>query len=230
MVNLTGGIVLAAHLQTYHLRELLRERIADDADDTHSTAGNHGEGERVVTGDDIEVAGLVLDDLVDLLEIARSLLDGYDILTVASQTDGGLGLHIDARTTRHVVEHNGQRGGSGNGLEVLVETFLRRLIVVGANAQHTVDALEVARLQLLDDGCGIVATTAHQDGDATANEIDDKLLDFLFLLGRQCGSLARSGENTEKVGSIVELILHQTNQRLIVYRSVFLKRGYQRNS
>ena len=49
------------------------------------------------------------------------------------ETCDGLGGDLDDRAARNAVEHDGQFGSIGHGLEVLVETFLGGLVVVGAN-------------------------------------------------------------------------------------------------
>ena len=120
MVDLAGRVVLAAHLQADHLGELLRYGVTDDRDDTYSTAADHRERERVVAGDDVEVARLVLNDLIDLFEIAAGLLDGDDVLAVAGQADGGLSLEVDARTSGDIIKYHGQLCGCGDGIEMLV--------------------------------------------------------------------------------------------------------------
>ena len=70
MMNLTSTIVFAFHLQSNHFGELAGKRITNNAYYTHCATRNHGERQCVVTGDNIEVAWLVLDDFVNLLQIA----------------------------------------------------------------------------------------------------------------------------------------------------------------
>ncbi len=229
-MNLAGRLILAPHLQAYHLRELLRQRIADDRDDADGTARHHRECQRVVAGDNVEVAWLVLDNLVYLFQVAAGLLDGHDVLAVAGQPYGGLSLHVDASAARHVVEHHRQLGSGGDGLEVLVKTLLRRLVVIGTDTQHTVDALEVASLQLLHHGSSIVAATTHQNGHARLYLVYNQVLDSLLFLARQHRRLARRGQNAEKVSTVLQLIFHQAQQCLIVHLAVLLERRHQGNT
>ena len=100
---------------------------------------------------------------------------------------------------------------------MLIESFLGRFVVIGTNAQNAVDSLEVARLQLLDDGCGIIAATTHEDGYATAYQTYDCFLDLLFFLRRQCWRLASRSQDAQEVSAVVELILDKTDKCLIVH-------------
>ena len=213
----TGGIVLATHLQTDHAGELLGKSVAYDGDDTNGSTADHREGQSVVARDDIEVVGLVLDNLVNLLEVTTGFLDGDDVLTVASQTNGGGSLHVDTCTTRDVIEYHWQRSGCCNGLEMLVETFLRGLVVIGADTEDAIDTTEIACLQFLDDSCRIIAAAAHENGDATLNVVNHHVLDFLFLLTCQSRSFARGSEDAEEVGSVFQLPVHESHQSFIIY-------------
>ena len=217
VVNLAGSIVLATHLQANHLRELLGQGITDDADDTYCSARHHRERQRVVAADDVEGARLVLDDFVDLLQITRRLLDGHDVLAVGSQAHRRRCRHIDARTTGNVIEHYRQFRGVGNGLEMLVESFLRRFVVIGTYAQYAVDTLKITSLQLFDNGRCVVTSTSHQDGHTPANQTDYQFLDALFLVGSQCGCLTRCRQNAEEISSVVELIFDQSDERLVIH-------------
>ena len=113
---------------------------------------------------------------------------------------------------------------------MLIESFLRRLIVIGAHAEDAVNAAEVSCLQFVDDSSGIIAATTHQNGHASTHQVNNQVFDFLFLLLSQRRRLACGSENAEEVGPVVQLILNKTDERLIVDRTVFHERCYQRNT
>ena len=112
---------------------------------------------------------------------------------------------------------------SRNGFEVLVKAFLRWLVIIWADAQHTINTFEVAILQLFDNGSCIVAATAYEDGYLSAYCVNHQFLDFLFLFCGQCGCLACCCENAEKIGTVVQLIFHEAMKRLVVNLSVLCK-------
>ena len=102
MMDSACRIVLAAHLQTDHTRELLWQRITNNRDDTYGATANHRECKRIVARDHVEIGRFVLDNLINLLQITTGLLDSYDILTVASQANSSCSLKVYACTTRHI--------------------------------------------------------------------------------------------------------------------------------
>ena len=55
---------------------------------------------------------------------------------------------------------------------MLVKPLLRRLVVVGANAQYARDAAQVGRLKLFYHGGSVVSPAAHDDGYAPAHRVD----------------------------------------------------------
>ena len=113
---------------------------------------------------------------------------------------------------------------------MLVETFLRRLVVVRANAQHAVDALPVGLLQLFDHSSGVVASTAHEDGHTASHLLHHKLLDEVLLLGRQTRGLTGGSEYTEEVGAIIELIVQKPVKSVEIYRAISVERGNEGNA
>ena len=106
---------------------------------------------------------------------------------------------------------------------MLVKAFLRWLVIIWADAEHTINAFEVAILQLFDNGSCIVAATAYEDGYLSAYCVNHQFLDFLFLFCGQCGCLACCCENAEKIGTVVQLIFHEAMKRLVVNLSVLCK-------
>ncbi len=63
------------------------------------------------------------------LQVAGGFLDADDVRH-GGQADHGLGLHVASGTARHVIEDLRDIDGFGDGLEVLVQAFLGRLVVV----------------------------------------------------------------------------------------------------
>ena len=230
MVDLACLAIVALKLQADHVGELAGQGVADDRDHTDGSAGYHRERQRVVATDHLEALGLVLDDLVDLLQAARGFLDAHDVGEVLGDAARRGRLHVHSRAPRHVVEHQGQRTGLGDGLEVLVQALLRRLVVVRTDAQDAVDTLPVAGLHLLDDGPRVVAATVFEQGHAALHHALDDPGDLVFLAPRQAGRLARCGQDAQEVGTIVQLIVDESLQSLEIDAHVALERSDQRNS
>ena len=143
MVNGERRTVLSSESKSYHAAELGWQSVANHADDAYCPKGDEGEGDAVVAADDVEVLRLVLDDVVHLRDVAACLLDGHDVLELAGQSERRLSRHVHTRSAGHVVEHDRYRADPCYSCEVLVEAFLRGLVVVGTDAQHAVDTLPI---------------------------------------------------------------------------------------
>ena len=93
-------------------------------------------------------------------------------------------LDVHARPARDVVDHDRQRGALGNRAVVLVEAFLRRLVVVRRHRQEAVGAglRQIARE--LHDFFGVVSAGAGKDGHLAGGFIGEDL-DDAQTLGRR---------------------------------------------
>ena len=220
MVDFQRCGILVVEFQTDHARESFWQGVADDRDDTYGTAGNHRERQCVVAGDNLEMAGFVLDNLVDLFQRSRCLLDGNDILEVVGDANGGLGFHVYARPPRHIIHHHRQLTGLGDGLKVLIQTFLRGLVVVWTDTEDAVDTHPVGALDLLHNGTRIVAATIFKYWHAPVVHTDDYICYPVLLFLRQAWSLTRRRKDAQEVGTILYLVLDKTLQGFVVYLAV----------
>ena len=229
-MNLTGWLIFATELETDHAAESLRQGIADNRDYAGSTTGNHREGKRIIAADDIKIIRLVLDNLVYLLQAATSLLHGYHIREVAGNTAGCFRLHVDTGSARDIVEHDRQRTSLSNGLEVLIETFLRRFVVVRTDTEDTIDATPVGVLDFFNDSSSIITTTIFQYLDATLVHVFHQFCDFIFLFLCKTWSLTSCGKDAKEVCTIVNLKLYQSLERLIINRAIGVERSNKGNT
>ena len=103
VVNLACCVIFTGTSETYHSAELLWESIADDRDDTCSSECYQRESDAIVARKDVEACWLILDDIVDLIEVATCLLDGDNILIVVGKTKRRGGGHIDTYAPRYII-------------------------------------------------------------------------------------------------------------------------------
>ena len=128
--------------------------------------------------------------------------------------------HVHAGPAGNVVEHDRQRRRLGDRLEVLVEAFLRRLVVVRRDRQQPVgaDALHVARQ--LDHFPRVVSAGAGQHGHLALGFLDDQLHHAQLVAMRQRRRLARRPARRQKVDASVDLPASQTLDRGLIERAV----------
>lgn len=129
----TGVVAVVASVDEFDHH--LGDDVGGDGDEADGTAGHEGESEGIVAGKDFAGIGEGLSELVDAVDGAASLLDGKNVGAVVGKASGGFGCDGDAGTPGHRVEHDGKLGRIGDGLVVLVESFLRRLVVVGTDLE-----------------------------------------------------------------------------------------------
>ena len=120
----------------------------------------------------------------------------------------------------HVVEHDRQRRALGDRLEVLIQAFLRRLVVVRRHRQQAVgaDAFHVARQ--LDHLARVVAAGAGQHRHAAVGFFDDELDDAQLLAMAQRRRFAGRAARREEVDAGVDLPARQALDRRLVEGAV----------
>jgi len=67
--------------------------------------------------------------LAILRNVAGCFLNANDVRNLSQPQQGG-GLDVDGGARLHAIDNNRQRGGFGDGAVMLIESFLRRLVVV----------------------------------------------------------------------------------------------------
>src|ERR1044071_3431738 len=150
--------------RVHHLRQRPRRFVRRDRDEPVPAERQQRERHRVVAGEDEEALGPAADNLHDLREVARSLLDGGDVLDLSRQPQRRPGRDVRGGAPRHVVEHDGQpRDRLRHRAEVLVQALLRRLVVVGRDDEHGVGARLLRRARVLDGVRRRVAARARDD-------------------------------------------------------------------
>ena len=221
--------VVARKCQTGHATEFPRKSVSDNRNDSHGTQCNQRERDTVVARNHVEVLRLVLDDIVHLRDIARSLLDGHDVLEVACQPQSRFGRHVHARTSRYVIEHHRKLGSFGNGFVMLVNTFLRRFIVVRNSHQYGIYSREVFVFQGVEYGLRTVAADTQQDGYTTVDAFYHHLLDLSFFFFCQCRSFCSGSQYTKKIHPVLYLIFNESQQCIIIHATVTLEGSNQRH-
>ncbi len=94
------------------------------------------------------------------------------MLSISRQARQRGGLDVHAGAALHAVDDDRQADGGGDGFVVLVQAFLRGLVVVRRDGEDAVRAqlLELARQ--FDDFVGVVAARAGQHRDLALGLFD----------------------------------------------------------
>ncbi len=66
---------------------------------------------------------------------------------------------------------------------MLVNAFLRWLVVIGHNAEHRTEIVSIKRFKLLDNGSGIVASATYDKRNPSGNPLSYEPFKLIFLFG-----------------------------------------------
>src|SRR5262249_6166783 len=129
------------------------------------------ERQRIIAGQNEEIAGNLIEDRAHLGDAARSFLDADDVFDLREANDGG-GLNVDTSAALNAVENDRQIDASSDSFEMLVETLLRRFVVVGRDREEAVGAKRFEFTRESDYFSGVVAAGAGEDWHFTLGEFE----------------------------------------------------------
>jgi hypothetical protein len=171
--------------------------------------GHEGQGGEVVAGENAEAFGAAFQDAAGLGHVAGGFLDARDIGKVVGQAGQGGGQEVAAGAPGHVVGHQGQVHGLGNGLVVLVEAFLGGFVVVGGDKQGAVGPGFLGEAGQADGLCGIVGAGPGQYGHAALGLVDADFYDALVFLMAEGGGFAGGATGHQAVDARVDLVFDE---------------------
>lgn len=175
----------------------LWDEVGGDADEANGSAGHEGEGEGVIAGEDLEVFGDGLDELVDTIDGAACFFVGDDVGAVVGEAGDGFDADFDDRATGDGVEHDREAGVGGDRFVVLVESFLRGFVVVRADLERCVGAGFFGGLGEVDGFVGGVGSAAGYDENALVGEFDGGADDFEVFVGVKSGRFSGGADGDD---------------------------------
>jgi hypothetical protein len=214
------------HAQFVHLA---RRDVGRDADVALAAAQHERDRGRVVAGVHGKVLRQVANEPLGAFDVAGGFLDADDAGHLR-QAQHGVVRHIGHGAPGHVVEHHGQVAhGLGDGLEVLVLAFLRRLVVVGHDLQLRIGAHALGELGELDGFLGRIGAAAGHDGHASLGLLDGYADDFAVLLDIDRRRLAGGPDHAEAVGAFFDVPIDEPPQGGVVDTAVVVHRRDERD-
>ena len=108
---------------------------------------------------------------------------------------------------------------------MLIEAFLRGLIVVWSNNEYAVNAREVGTGQELHDGLRRVASGAEEEGNPSVHRFHDGADNLRAFFVVEAWRFSRRAQYAKEVDASCQLFFHEAAERLVVDCSVGGKRG-----
>src|SRR5713101_5784903 len=223
-VNPARAIKIALESEPRELRHFRRNFVRNDGDDAAATQRDQREGDGVVAGKNGEVMRDSVENDGHLRHVAGGFLDAHDVFD-CGEALYRCGLDVHSGAALHAVKNDGQRHRFSNGAIVLIQTLLRRLVVIRSDGEYAVGAEGGKLAREGDHFRGVVAAGAREDGYLALSQFDIDLHDAEMLLACECRALAGSAAWNEEVDACLDLPLDQLAQRLFVERTVFPKWG-----
>src|SRR5262249_14957858 len=152
----------------------------------------------VVARQDYEVVRNRTGQCGHLADISRRLLDAYDAGN-HGQPFHRRRLEVRAASARYVVENYGQSRRLCNGAIVLIETLLRRLVVVRSHGKQSVGAKQFNFASKFDHFLRVVASGASEDRDLPRTLLDGNFDDTKMLGARQGRAFSGGAARHEEI-------------------------------
>ena len=228
MVDSQCICIISSQCQSYHAAKFAWKCISDDRYDTNSSQGNQREGNTIISRNNVKIGRFIFDDIIHLGDVTGSFLDSNNIFEVTGNAQRGFCFHIYTGTTGNIIEYNWELCSLCNCFIMLINTFLRRFIIIGNNRQNGIYSGKIVVLKRIHNGTRIISTNTEQDRYPTIYAFDDHFLDFLFFFFRQCRSFCCGAQHTQKISIVLKLIVHQTYQCIVINAFILFKRSNQR--
>ena len=156
--------------------------------------------------------------------VRGGFLDAHDIGHVTGDAGHGGGQHVAAGAAGHVIQDDGHGHFGTDGLEVLVQAFLRGLVVIGGDVQGGVRPDIFGELGQRDGFAGVVGARAGDDGNAFVDLLDaDADSGFMLVVGHR-GGFAGGAAGHEAVDALFDLPFDEFTVSFLIDLAVLERR------
>ncbi len=150
-----------------------------------------------------------------LRDVAGRLFHRDDVLNLREARQGRR-LYVHSGAALHAIHDDRQSDRRGDSLVMLIETFLRGLVVVRRHGEDAVDPHVLQFERQFDDFLGVVPACAGHDRNASVRLFECDF-DYAQMFGaRECRALARGAAGHQKIDSRFDLASDQLAKRLLV--------------
>ena len=198
-----------------HTRHLSRNFVGHDRDDADAAQSDDRQRDGVVAGENQEIFRHGSANFGDLPDVSAGFLDGHDVRDFGQTQQRGR-FDVGAGAASDVVQHQRLGRGFGDRLEVLVNAFLRGLVVVGRRGEDVVDARARRDFLCLGDGlASVVGSCTRHDGHAAAGSLDGQVDNAQPFVVRQGRRFASGAAGHKEVDARLNLPAHQFAQSAV---------------
>ncbi len=164
---------------------------------------------RIVARDEGKALSDIDAQLAHPVHGAGGVLDADDIGQLR-QANNDFVAHVDDGAARHVVKQSRNLNMVVQGFEMLIQTFLRRLVVIGRDNENSIGADGLGVMRQLQHFGGVVRARAGDHLDPAGGFFDAALHQVAVFFHAQRRGLARRADRHKAVHTRGDLILDQT--------------------
>ena len=183
---------------------------------------------RVVAAEDEEVLAHAAHEIGHALDARGGLLDAGDIGHLRKPQDGVV-REIGDRARRHVVKQDRDVARLGDRLEVAVEAFLRRLVVVRHHRERVRGARLLGELRELDRFARGIAAGARDHRHPSLRRGEGRFDEAAVLVDVDGRRLAGRADDDDPRSAILNVEIDQPAQRGQIERSAATHRRRDRD-
>ncbi len=204
MMQRAGGGEIALQAELREARHLTGNFISRYRDDSLPPNAISGSVSGTVAGQDQEFFRNLIDHRADLVDVAGSFLHADDIVDL-SQAGQRRWLDVDTRASLDAVHHNRNPDARCNRAIVLIQAFLRGLVVVRGDGKNPVDSHLLQLSCQFDDFVSVVAAGSGQHRHFPLGFFERQFHHPQMLFASQRGALARGSAGNQKVDALLDL-------------------------
>ena len=142
------------------------------------------------------------------LHVTRRILDAQDARMLGEDVQCRIRKR-DARTTRNVIEHDGQVGRIRHGAHVRTQALLGRTIVVRGHDEQTIRSVLLGTLADTHRVRSVIRTRTTQDERAIPHRLTDGVRQVILLRLVSRRRLTRRAGQQDRVASLVDQLDRQ---------------------
>ncbi|MNL15688.1 hypothetical protein D3C87_1366920 [compost metagenome] len=214
-VDRAGRDGIALQRGIAHVGHVARRDVGGHRDIAFAAQQHQLDRGGVVAGYHQEVLADAVDDGFGTGHVAGGFLDADDVFH-GRQADHGVGQHVARGAARHVIQDLRDVDGFGDGLEVLVQAFLGRLVVIRSHQQAGIGAGDLRIGGQLDGFTSRVRASPGDHRNAPCNLLHHVTNHFDVLVHVKGGRFTCSADRHDGVGAVLQVKVHQFAQAVPV--------------
>ncbi|MNX48298.1 hypothetical protein D3C86_788760 [compost metagenome] len=207
-VDGTSGRGVALESGLAQIGHFARSDVGGDGNVALAAEQDELDRRRIIAGKNDEVLAYAINDRLGTHQVASGFLDTDDVRH-GGQADHGLGLHVAGGAAGHVIENLRDVDRFGDVLEVQIQAFLGRLVVVRHDQQAGIGAGFLGVTGQFDGFAGRVGAGTGDHRNAAIDLLDHGTDDCDVLVDVEGCRFAGGADGDNGMGAVFKVEVHE---------------------